>query len=111
MKLKTFHFSPRVGAAGDIEPVVRSVQLGDGYKQTIGDGINSEEESWPLTFVGRWDYIKPIIDFLKDHKGYRSFKWRNPIFQLGLYQAGKYTVTAAGAYFTLTVTFTRSYHP
>ncbi|EFE93949.1 phage tail protein [Serratia odorifera] len=111
MKLETFDFPARVGTAGDIEPQVRSTPFGDGYVQSTGDGINSEKESWPLSFVGPWEEIQPIIAFLRSHKGYRSFKWRNPIFELGLYQAGKLTITASGAYFSLSVTFTRAYHP
>jgi phage-related protein len=111
MKLETFNFPARIGTSGDIEPVVRTTQFGDGYAQSTGDGINSEKESWPLVFVGVWDEIKPIVKFLREHKGYRSFKWRNPMFELGLYQAGKLTVQASGAYFSLSVTFTRAYHP
>ncbi|WP_258086059.1 hypothetical protein [Xenorhabdus bovienii] len=39
------------------------------------------------------------------------FIWRNPLSELGLYQAGKFNIQANGAYFTLSVTFTRVYHP
>ncbi|WP_038180281.1 phage tail protein, partial [Xenorhabdus bovienii] len=89
----------------------RSVQFGDGYKQTSGDGINSQRESWPLSFVGALFEIEPIIAFLREHQGWRSFKWRNPLSELGLYQAGKFNIQANGIYFTLSVTFTRVYHP
>jgi len=111
MKLQTFHFPARVGTSGDFEPVVRTTQFGDGYAQSTGDGINGEKESWPLVFVGVWDEIGPIVRFLREHKGYRSFKWQNPMFELGLYQAGKFTVQASGAYFSLSVTFSRAYCP
>ncbi|MDE9483965.1 phage tail protein, partial [Xenorhabdus bovienii] len=87
------------------------VQFGDGYKQTSGDGINSQRESWPLSFVGGLSEIAPIMAFLREHQGWRSFKWRNPLSELGLYQAGKFNIQASGAYFTLSVTFTRVYHP
>ncbi|MGA9618978.1 MAG: phage tail protein [Serratia proteamaculans] len=114
--LKTFDYPSRYGASGEFEPKVRETPFGDGYKQTTGDGINSENESWPLTFTGPWSFIEPIIKFLREHKGYRSFKWRNPIYQLGLYHAGSFVVTptfsnAKGRNFSLTVTFTRAYHP
>ncbi|MCP9270105.1 phage tail protein [Xenorhabdus sp. XENO-1] len=109
--IKTFDFPARVGAAGEFEPVVRSVQFGDGYKQTSGDGINSQRESWPLSFVGVLSEIEPIMVFLREHQGWRSFKWRNPLSELGLYQAGKFNIQANGVYFTLSVTFTRVYHP
>ncbi|MBD2779409.1 phage tail protein [Xenorhabdus sp. 38] len=109
--IKTFDFPARVRAAGEFEPIVRSVQFGDGYKQTSGDGINAQRESWPLSFVGALSDIQPIMVFLREHQGWRSFKWRNPLSELGLYQAGKFTIQANGAYFTLSVTFTRIYHP
>ncbi|WP_047680420.1 MULTISPECIES: phage tail protein [Xenorhabdus] len=109
--IKTFDFPARVGAVGEFEPVVRAVQFGDGYKQTSGDGINSQRESWPLSFVGTLSEIAPVMAFLREHQGWRSFKWRNPLSEMGLYQAGKFTIQASGAYFTLSVTFTRIYHP
>ncbi|MGJ0635943.1 phage tail protein [Xenorhabdus bovienii] len=109
--IKTFDFPARVGAVGEFEPIVRSVQFGDGYKQTSGDGINTQRESWPLSFVGALSDIQPIIAFLREHQGWRPFKWRNPLFELGLYQAGKFNIQANGAYFTLSVTFTLIYHP
>lgn len=109
--IKTFDFPARVGAVGEFEPVVRSVQFGDGYKQTSGDGLNAQRESWPLSFMGSLSDIQPIMAFLREHQGWHSFKWRNPLLELGLYQAGKFNVQANGAYFTLSVTFTRVYHP
>lgn len=109
--IKTFDFPARVGAVGEFEPVVRSVQFGDGYRQTVGDGLNALREQWPLSFVGKWTVIAPIVTFLRDHQGWRPFKWRNPLSELGLYQAGKFTLQANGVYFTLSVTFTRIYHP
>ncbi|WP_244922708.1 phage tail protein [Xenorhabdus cabanillasii] len=111
MMIKTFDFPARVGTSGEFEPIVRTVQFGDGYKQTSGDGINMQRESWPLSFVGAQSDIQPVMDFLREHQGWRSFKWRNPLSELGLYQAGKFTIQANGIYFTLSVTFTRIYHP
>nr|WP_052725988.1 phage tail protein [Xenorhabdus bovienii] len=109
--IKTFDFPARVGAVGEFESIVRSVQFGDGYKQTSGDGINTQRESWPLSFVGALSDIQLIIAFLREHQGWRLFKWRNPLSELGLYQAGKFNIQANGAYFTLSVTFTLIYHP
>lgn len=115
-QLKTFNYRSRYGAEGEFEPVIREVRFGDGYRQVSGDGINSENESWPLTFSGPWHFINQIVNFLQEHGGYRAFQWRNPLFKLGLYTAGRYTVAptfsnAQGRNYTLTVTFTRAYHP
>ncbi|MDC9606635.1 phage tail protein [Xenorhabdus griffiniae] len=111
VKIKTFDFPARVGAVGEFEPVVRSVQFGDGYRQSIGEGLNALREQWPLSFVGVWSDIEPIVDFLREHQGWRAFKWRNPLSELGLYQAGKFSLQANNTYFTLSVTLNRIYHP
>ncbi|WP_038226044.1 phage tail protein, partial [Xenorhabdus bovienii] len=52
MKLEEFTYTPRVNPTGDITQRVRTVRFGDGYSQRSGDGINSNHQSWPLTFVG-----------------------------------------------------------
>ncbi|TKI02760.1 phage tail protein [Martelella alba] len=110
--IHTFKFSPRVSPTGDLTPTVRETQLGDGYTQRSGDGINSEAQSWALTFVGNWDYVSPIVQFLRDHKGYIAFQWRNPLFEMGLYCCKQYQVTPLGNNnFSLTATFITAYHP
>ncbi|CAI1120102.1 MULTISPECIES: phage tail protein [Serratia] len=96
MTLEEFVYSPRVNPTGDITQRVREVQFGDGYKQQSGDGINGEHQSWPLTFVGNWQYIVGIRNFLKRHEGFRAFKWRTPLFELGLYTCNGHQVTAMG---------------
>src|SRR5471030_2434363 len=104
--IKTFNFSPRVNPTGDLTPVVRETQFGDGYTQRSGDGIHSENQSWSLTFVGAWDYISPILKFIRDHQGYIAFQWRNPLFETSLYCCKQYQATPMGNNnFSLTATF------
>lgn len=66
MGIQTFEFPARVNAAGDMRFRVRKAQFGDGYAQVSGDGINPIVRSWELTFVGKYDYITPIIVFLEN---------------------------------------------
>ena len=56
----------------------RTSQFGDGYAQESGDGLNGESQSWSLTFGGLPDEVGPILDFIRRHKGYRSFLWTRP---------------------------------
>ncbi len=115
--IRTFNFSPRVNPTGDITTRLREVAFGDGYVQRSGDGLNGETQSWPLTFVGDWDRISLIRQFIRDHKGYVAFQWRNPLFDLGLYCCKEHQVTALGnnargkPMYQLTATFVTSYHP
>ncbi|MDE9430661.1 phage tail protein [Xenorhabdus bovienii] len=117
MKREEFTYIPRVNPTGDITQRVRTVQFGDGYSQRSGDGINSNHQSWPLTFVGNQQYIGEIRQFLLRHQGWRSFKWRNPLSELGLYACQGHRVTALGMngmheqMYQLTATFETTYQP
>ncbi|NYA15764.1 phage tail protein [Serratia fonticola] len=110
VELKTFTWSPLVGATGDFTRRTRVAQFGDGYEQVTADGMNSEAQSWPLSFTDKWSDIKPIIDFLREHGEARAFQWRNPLGEIGLYRATKLKPTALGfGNWTVAVTFVTAY--
>lgn len=110
MTVKTFIWSPLNGPTGDISWKTRTVQFGDGYEQVIDEGMNREKQSWPLTFTDKWAEIKPILEFLREHGTSRSFKWVNPVGELGLYRASQLKPTPLGfGNWTLSVTFTTAY--
>lgn len=113
MALEKFTWSGRLGAAGEEKQRLRTNDYGDGYAQVIGDGINSDTESWPLTFTGQLAYIQPIRDFLKRHKRGRPFAWTPPAGELGLYRyTSSVTRQPLGkALYSLTVTFETAFHP
>lgn len=117
MTLETFTHLARVNPVGDHTFRVREVQFGDGYKQRVGDGLNSESQSWPLTFVGNWQRINEIRNFFRRHAGYKAFKWTSPSFELGLYTCKTYQVTAMGKnsrgepMYQLAATFETAFHP
>lgn len=96
MALETFTYAARVNPTGDHSFRVREVQFGDGYKQQVGDGLNTELQSWSLTFVGNWKRTFEIRSFFKRHAGYKAFKWMTPNFELGLFTCKTYQVTALG---------------
>lgn len=97
---------------GDVTLRVRTAQFGDGYKQSVADGINNKVQSWPMRFIGTATRIAQIRDFLDRHAGYKSFYWTPPLGVQGLYRAPKYTpaVEAVGVY-SITVTFEQAFAP
>jgi len=111
--LETFTWSPRVGAVGTFDDRTRTAKFGDGFAQSVGDGLNSQSQGWPLQFTGREAYIVPIRDFLRRHGKAKAFLWTPPLGELGLYkQATEFTLTAAGGgIYTLSASFEQAFHP
>lgn len=110
MVLETFTWSPLNGPTADIQNRTRSAQYGDGYEQIVGDGINTEHQSWPLTFTGMKSEILPILAFVRAHRELRAFKWVNPLGELGLYRATQIKPTVIDfARMSLSVTFVTAY--
>lgn len=113
MALEEFTWHARLNATGEEKQRLRINDYGDGYSQVIGDGINSDTESWPLTFTGRQAYITPILAFLKRHRRGRAFAWTPPLGELGLY---RYTSSIARQplgknLYSVTVTFETAFNP
>lgn len=110
MAIKTFIWSPLNGPTADFSYNTRSIQFGDGYQQVVSDGINPEKQTWPLTFTGKTNDMAPIIAFLREHKADKSFKWVNPLNELGLYRASQFKPTPLNfESWTISVTFTTAY--
>jgi len=108
--LESFSWSPQNGPTADIQHRNTEVQYGDGYAQVAGDGINTESQKWPLTFIGMNEDIMPILAFLRAHAGVRAFKWVNPLGELGLYRASDIKPTIIDfARMSVTVTFATAY--
>lgn len=112
MALATFGWSPQISAAGNSTFRVRSAQFGDGYTQVAGDGINTETQSWDLSFTGDFDYVSRIVSFLRLHGGVTSFIWSPPLGAPSLWRCAEFKPTALAAQkYTVTATFTQSFHP
>ena len=113
MALEAFTWPARNIASGEETQRLRENALGDGYNQVTGDGINSEVDSWPLTFTARLATINEIRKFLKRHRGGKGFAWTPPAGELGVF---RYTSSIGFKplgrdLYTLTVTFETSFHP
>ena len=112
MALETFTWCARINAQGDSTFSTRKIQFGDGYTQTAGNGLNPRSQSWDLTFTGTETFIREIKNFLDSHQGWRSFVWKPPLEDSGLYRCEEYQPTALGAgLYELTATFVQSYRP
>lgn len=89
-----------------------TAQFGDGYRQVAGDGINSEVQSWPLTFSGTKKEMEVIAAFLRRHAGIRSFLWTPPLSEEGLYEAPTFNINpVGGASYSIAVTFQQVFKP
>ncbi|GFM89326.1 hypothetical protein PSCICO_47250 [Pseudomonas cichorii] len=112
MALETFAWIPDDEASCDSTMRTRKSQFGDGYVQVTSDGLNAESESWSLSFGGLASEILPILEFIRAHRGARSFLWTTPDGVLGLYRCETYRQQRKPAdIVSLTATFERAYHP
>ncbi|TEA79840.1 phage tail protein [Allopusillimonas ginsengisoli] len=101
---RIFTWCPLVDPQGQIKFRSLDAQFGDGFKQSVGDGINTRVQAWPLSFKGKASYIAPIKQFLDDHEGFIPFQWTPPLgtpmlfevkeYNLTKHRAGRYTLTA-----------------
>ena len=112
MAIERFTWATEKGAEGDIIQRVRSKQFGDGYEQSVEDGLNNRSQSWPVTFTGLKPRIKEIMAFLDRHKGAKGFLWEPPLGELGLYKCNGYKpVHRGGQVYAITATFQQTFHP
>lgn len=113
MATETFTWLRQAGASGTIKNRVTTAQFGDGYKQSITVGLNSETQSWPLSFEGSLTEMRAIYDFLKRHKGSKSFYWTPPTSDVPLYfNAAELTfVSVGGGVYQVNVTFEQVFYP
>ena len=110
MPLDTFVWDVRVGDTGTVKFRARGANLGDGYEQKVGDGINGKSANWPVKIIGTIAEIKPITDFLDAHGGYIPFLWTPPYGEQAAYLCAGYTPQrTAGQLVTLTATFEQTF--
>lgn len=107
-----FTWLPTVDSSASITQRVRIARFGDGYSQSVADGINNTIQSWPVQFYGNETLIGSIRAFLDARKGAESFFWKPPLGVQGYYQSTGYSITPAGeGFFTLSATFEQVFRP
>lgn len=84
--MATFTYVPEFGAVVNKKPTVRSAKFGDGYEQRLAFGINTNPQSWNLSFSMREDTEADLIDaFLTARAGVEAFDWTPPNGSAGKY--------------------------
>ncbi|OTA20468.1 phage tail protein [Xenorhabdus beddingii] len=78
--------------SGEFKHRVKSIEFGDGYKQIVADGINSETQSWPYSYMGSREEVMPIFKFIRRHTA-KSFIWTPPFGEKGLYRITADSIT------------------
>lgn len=89
-----------------------TAQFGDGYRQVVGDGINTEVQSWPVTFAGGKQEMQAVAALLRRHAGVRSFFWTPPLGEEGLYEAPSFSLAHIGGdVYRVSATFQQVFKP
>jgi len=73
--MPTFNYCPSVDSSQEESTKVLESVFGDGYSQTVPDGINSIKRVWNVSFTGSISYVNEIRDFLRLRGGTESFDW------------------------------------
>ncbi|WP_408534621.1 phage tail protein [Paraburkholderia fungorum] len=106
MTTQVFTWAPSLEIVGTTKYVVRTAQFGDGFSQSVQDGINNRFDTYPLTFSGDGTKIAAIKAFLDSTGGYQAFNWTPPLRAQGLFKCDTPTIQPHGANsYTLTVNF------
>lgn len=77
--MRTFTWATQVGAAKNVEFRVGRNDFGDGYTQVYTRGINPKKRTWNIVLIDD-GFLKPVEQFLDDHKGIFPFLWIPPGF-------------------------------
>lgn len=111
--MATFTWIPVTPARGTVKHRVRTAQFGDGYEQSVSDGINTRVQSWELEFVGETRaMMQAICAFLDARGGHESFTWTPPGGTAGYYVVREYQVTPHGSgLYTIAATFQEVFRP
>lgn len=89
-----FIWKPSYNGQTDLTPKVKNIQLGDGYLQSLPDGINNTLLKFNINFNGRdLDETTAILHFLKQRGGSESFVFTPyvPFGQRGFYRCQSYS--------------------
>lgn len=112
---EVFTWVPDDGPGGQKEVRVKTLRFGDGYRQLIGDGLNTLEQTWPLTFNRTYAEVDAIESFLTARAMVpESFLWTppGPSAVQGYYTCTSWRVSPrSGQNATLSATFEQAFFP
>lgn len=106
---QTFTWALDSSWSNDESPKVLSIKFGDTYEQRVGNGVNTQPNTFAVSFTGTFTVAKAIRTFLRDKAGTLSFIWVNPFNESGFYLARKWsfkrTLNESGALYTVESVF------
>lgn len=111
-----FNWKVLATASGGGEFAVNESKFGDGYSQTVPQGLNNEFQNWSVTFAGRkrtgvFGVLDPL-NFIRARKGGISFFWTPPLGVQGYYQCRRYSIRdEGGGLYTVTCEFKQVFQP
>lgn len=91
--MTTLNFSPDWGASKTHKPRVNLIQFGDGYEQRGTDGLNTNMETWAVTFIRTPETIATIDTFLKARRGIEAFNWVTPNGRSAVFKCSEWNVS------------------
>lgn len=112
--MELFDWIPDGGDAAKPEFIVRTAQFGDGFRQSVPDGMNNMRWVVPVTFKDvELDVGNDIEDFIIRHAGSRAFAFKRPLGAMGLYTCRDFQRAPAGhsGLSTITGTFEQAFAP
>ena len=99
--------NPDRGLKSQQKPRVLTAKYGDGYEQRTSLGINTEEETWNLSWSNRTiNESNKIIKFFEDQQGVTAFDW----YPAGYEISSTATSTEYEKLHDTSVYFTQRYH-
>ena len=113
MAIEKFQWRTQGQPEGSFNHRIRTAKFGDGYEQVAGDGINPEQQSWPVSFSGLESEMLPILSFVRRHV-IKSFIWTPPYGEPGLYRVTSDSIKASpvgGKVMSVSATFEQAYAP
>lgn len=107
--MEKFNFKLHAPARNTKNPSVRDINLGDGYVETVPNGLVRDYKTYRLTWTNlRPHEVVPIEAFLARHKGYLTFLWDDPLSGLeGRYKCRRWETTINQGVSNLIATFTQ----
>ncbi len=111
--MATFTYNPSFIANENSQPNVRTVEMGEGYRQSVQFGLQRDPKTWTLTFANRDNTERDnILTFLEARKGTESFDWTPPRGSAGKYLCSEWSVEMAVAnQTTINTTFRQVFEP
>ena len=67
-----------IGTYKNFEARVLVTDFGDGYRQRVGDGINTIRRNYDIEWIGSNTDIDELETHFEERAGYQSFTWTPP---------------------------------